>query len=929
MTETTDEALARAARELEDARRDTEALADRDGASTDLVTTSKTAALARREMAAQQAEIARMRKRLVQKANEFRDLAERQAREAELVLGPLEDRVSALKEAIWTVNLYLGRKEEIRKLADGKAAPADEVLSIRQMVLAMDEECAVAAEEGGIDALSIDEFDKWLVADPAHLQQVLPERKGVVALRPTGKTKDYGDPWRNDAMREKNNQTYFLIRNGEKLWRTWTKFKTGDVLMPTGDEFLKFFEERRYNSETREYDVVPLTPGTRAWERAQDSADARRRHYMRVALILEGLLHRTTVFHPLPPEGVSFVDPAHHEAGRVRFILDAEQALTTGREPFKDWLKRLNGRLNTGMRIAGLFGGWKEGLHQYDYEHNRGNERLHPQGAEFPDSYVLHTIEDARTVGGGRELTIRYARENEVYDPRLWVETRPGWGYYGGYKTPKQRASCKLLTTDDFILPFDLVTVEEMESYLLARGERREFARMFPLLKHAIRVKRQEAKDEAPFLTMLAGVLARENEVSVEAAQADLPALVDWWKFKNKAHRPLRLADLGDQSEYYSPRGRRKKGPSAKQVDAAKDTRVAHEAKAVREIVAEHRRVLADRRRPIRKEIVDALRAKHPTALVIARPRRGGYVVADAEHPTENVFIRETYYSAYGVFTDERRWQLLGKRAWRWTIAHTSPRWDEWDFETTEGRHLTDPEMAHAVQRLRGMHEGACVIAYDERDATFDVWTPEKRKRGEEPDFDYAQVKWSRRGDEIKLAASHTWGTPGWGGYEGVPWRDTRVLYIDDGPVDKVVKARAAYEERSRAARERSWGHIERLNEIEAAWTKAQEARAHAEFMVEYGEPDLWPGHLKANPVAKWPYGTRDHHKDPVEQALLKVIATLPDDYEFAGRTVEQARNDAQVDVELPADVLGLKWAEARAEPDDEEDDNEDLEWVE
>ena len=36
----------------------------------------------------------------------------------------------------------------------------------------------------GIDARSIEQFDEWLLADPAHLDQVLPEAKGVVVLVP-------------------------------------------------------------------------------------------------------------------------------------------------------------------------------------------------------------------------------------------------------------------------------------------------------------------------------------------------------------------------------------------------------------------------------------------------------------------------------------------------------------------------------------------------------------------------------------------------------------------------------------------------------------------------------------------------------------------------------------------------------------------------
>jgi len=46
----------------------------------------------------------------------------------------------------------------------------------------MDEETTLYTEEGGIDFKNLDAFDKWL-CEPKHLQQILPETKGIIALR--------------------------------------------------------------------------------------------------------------------------------------------------------------------------------------------------------------------------------------------------------------------------------------------------------------------------------------------------------------------------------------------------------------------------------------------------------------------------------------------------------------------------------------------------------------------------------------------------------------------------------------------------------------------------------------------------------------------------------------------------------------------------
>ena len=74
-------------------------------------------------------------------------LAEKMAVATALIM-PLRKLVAQLEESLWMVDLYLGRQEEIRCLQDGEAAPADTPIIIRQAVLEMASECAVAAEVG-------------------------------------------------------------------------------------------------------------------------------------------------------------------------------------------------------------------------------------------------------------------------------------------------------------------------------------------------------------------------------------------------------------------------------------------------------------------------------------------------------------------------------------------------------------------------------------------------------------------------------------------------------------------------------------------------------------------------------------------------------------------------------------------------------------
>ena len=367
---------------------------------TGLATTATSAVDTKRFMAAKRGELVRIRSEI----DRVRSDIERQMRaklwEIDQVMAPMKAQVALLEEGINAVNLYLGRDEDLVQLVEGQPATADTPITVRQLVLYMDEECAVAAEDGGIDATKIGSFDDWLLSDPAHLDQVLPETRGIVALQARRRTKDYNDPFVNRMMADANAQTYWLIRNGECVYRTTTDFQVGKHLIPPRDEFTSFFLS---------HDGTPLEPGTSAWKKAEESADARKRHFMRSALILQGLLDRTAVLAPLPAEGVSFLQPHSYDEGHVVIVTDAELTIGDGHQPFKKWLQGLQQQLRPGMRITGSFhasafsGQWND-----NSEH-----RIYPETASRPESNVIHYLDEKADDG----WKFRYTRTDKI-----WVE---------------------------------------------------------------------------------------------------------------------------------------------------------------------------------------------------------------------------------------------------------------------------------------------------------------------------------------------------------------------------------------------------------------------------------------------------------------------------------------------------------------------------
>lgn len=925
---------------------------------TDMILAGGDAEDARKALRVHKLRLEQQKQEIEKVADAMKAEMERMADAALAAIGPLEDQMQKLQEGVWTINLYLGGPEKLVRIAEGEPAPAGTPVTVRQLVLYADEEAAVDIDDEedygeksgrhqGLDFRQLHVFDEWL-ADPEHLERVLPEPKGVVAMKPRrdgGRGRDDYDPMADGGG---NWKTYFLIRNGGNVYRTTTDFNVGETLIPTADEFTALFEEETSNIRDGEWgdEKRVLKPGSWEWERAQEAADAKQRHYFRTALILQGLVDRTPIFHPLPEGGLSFLDQADHAAGKVRFLNDAENILGTGLEPFRDWQKRLNAQLRKGMRVILSPGirseGWSLNQHHSGYWYN---PRLYPTtDTEEPETGRVYVIEDRSADG----FIIRYPRTKEIYDAKMWIpaKDKPGWGYRGGYRTPKQRASARLQPDDKFVLPFDLITVEDCMRYLRSREQRPEYMDMVPVLKSAIRAKQREREMEEPFRVMLAGVLARENGGTVEEAKERVSSLVEWYKLANSIHRPLLLEEPPEPVYERLTRGGRKTAaslglrPSQPQMSPQQAERMRKKAgeaaqKAVRLIVQEDARALKARKRPVNTAAVERLSTLYEEdTLGVARLRSGRYLIL-VRHEPGSPYVQEVEYDARGKEVIEiRPWRLpASNRVARWQVLWESEDWKTWPLNASPLDWLTGPEADALQERVReaAEKEGELIaLCWNKEDQRYETWVHPKEglsrrktrvRRDEYEMAEYASWAWYRSGEEIKLRdMRYKAGTPAWKGDEG-PWRrysddedgDRRLVYVNRDLERKIYRRLRERDARRRRAEEKRRAAERYVEWVDAAWDKARWEEKRLAFVAETSAPELWEAERKMLEGSRRTGWQPDAVPKKTDAWLMKLGEALRD----AGQEMERLhggriRDVAEVhglDLEEPDPrVLNLKW---------------------
>jgi len=402
----------------------------------------------------------------------------------------VKSQLEMLQHALHMANLYLGSGEIVVPIRDGERAGDDVPITIRQRVLFMDEECAML-DSDGIDAYKVEMFDEY-IQKPELLQLLLPEEKGVVVLRVARHPRKYEgvDPFTQIALNEENAKTYWLVRNGDALWRFWADFDAPNKIFPDR------IQEVSFNK-----------PGSAEYYREMEAeANASRLSYMKAGLLVQGIIDRTLVFAPFPNEGRPVLTDPDSWNDHISFVYDSEPALGEGRPPFSEWLREVNKRLIPGQRII-TNGQLSKKLDEDEF-------RVSPKEAFGYNENCVWTVENDK-----RGLFFRFPRTD-----------------YAG--SGGRRGTYLLFEGENNYINFDAAPIEDFEYYFRSREARVEYREMVSVLQRCLELRQAEDEREAPFRELLRNILIRESG-DESRVERELGNLIRWWKTKVKNFRPL------------------------------------------------------------------------------------------------------------------------------------------------------------------------------------------------------------------------------------------------------------------------------------------------------------------------------------------------------------------------------------------------------
>jgi len=363
-------------------------------------------------------------------------------------LGVVKSKLGVVEDRIFTIELYCGLQEEVKQIADGEPAPAETKITVRQQMLYMDEETLFDYETGGMDFDSIKKFDKW-VCKSETLNRVLPEQKGIVAFRVRRSEKDYGPCFSISqalmqiSWHQANEQTYLLIRNGQRVYRIASEIDFSPRLIPKRDEIGE--EQFKKRIENWEFDddygknlshgakrVVTeelITPESVEFDDHVKKVDALLKHYNRIIILLQGLLDRSKVFHPHPPVNLCHTGEIDEWVNLVR---DEEMGLPCNKIDWKTYQQQLNSTLKVGKYIVIQF----PPIHYSDRRSYRYDDELHKEVvrpkraygyAEMPRFCKVDAIK--RDKSAVRVSWPQEKRANPIEGKWIPSKDKPGWGH--------------------------------------------------------------------------------------------------------------------------------------------------------------------------------------------------------------------------------------------------------------------------------------------------------------------------------------------------------------------------------------------------------------------------------------------------------------------------------------------------------------------
>lgn len=275
----------------------------------------------------------------------FSKMSELKKQQAEL-----EKQVELLKEwmkskykVIEAIELYLGTKEEIVALIDNKERADELPLHVYQQKLYMDEEYGIinlalnrVEEAVDFDYSNIEQFDDWIVK---NYKMYMPHKKSICVFQVKRHEKDYGDIWENFSKNHYNGITYFLIRNGENLYRIFSGIHVPHSVFPTKKE-----QEQIYKDAYAWHDK----------KKTQEQIEKHMLPWKYVTAYLQGLIDRTDILGTNLKGNVNFMlNVIPEEFCVLERNMEAENWIEDKSKPlWKDYLKSVNDKTEKGDIIC-------------------------------------------------------------------------------------------------------------------------------------------------------------------------------------------------------------------------------------------------------------------------------------------------------------------------------------------------------------------------------------------------------------------------------------------------------------------------------------------------------------------------------------------------------------------------------------------------
>jgi hypothetical protein len=458
------------------------------------------------------------RKLIVKKATAY--LA-REKNKLDGMIRAMNEKINKMQKVIDAIEMYLGTYHSMVTIVEG--ATDNGPIYMRQAVLYMDEEYGDPREnpktgQKGLDWQNVEDFDAWL---RVNIDKVLPEKKGILAMKPSRQRREYSDnAFLSASMNENNMMTYLIIRNGENIHRLWTDIVFSSRLFATQHEMQEMFKK---------LDDERLS----SWDR-EKVVDAEY-IYKRNALIIQGLIDRTDLFAPLKI-GASLFKPETYE-GALELVRDDEMIIDDGHISWREWQKSINDKIGVGSRILMISPGSLN--HSYsstkDYKYNFKTYYMNDWSIPpLPHTGVYQVVEavERNKHWSSNKTTMYYFK----YNPKDTVES-VGWDYDPHER--KYKISFGIEKDDDYVLNYDQIELKDVEYFVNSRKDKSEYIKYMTFLRELKDALTEEYEKEKHFVKLLATTLGKTEEQVWKA--------VAWWKFKNKWKRRL---DADDAKAY-------------------------------------------------------------------------------------------------------------------------------------------------------------------------------------------------------------------------------------------------------------------------------------------------------------------------------------------------------------------------------------------